>query len=67
MPYPEIHYRWEYHLSSSPELLWPLVSDTDRFNHVTGVPPVEAMELMLNKLKKTQSNIMFLLSVGTAT
>src|SRR3989449_9041663 len=27
--------------------------------------PIEAMELMLNKLKKTQSNIMFLLSVGT--
>jgi len=34
---------------------------------LTGVPPVEAMELMLNKLKKTQSNIMFLLSVGTGT
>ena len=33
---------------------------------LTGVPPVEAMELMLNKLKKTQSNIMFLLSVATA-
>ena len=32
---------------------------------LTGVPPVEAMELMLNKLKKTQSNIMFLLSVST--
>ena len=41
MPYPELHYRWEYHLSSSPEELWPLVSDTDRFNHATGVPPVE--------------------------
>jgi len=34
---------------------------------LTGVPPVEAMELMLNKLKKMQSNIMFLLSVGTGT
>lgn len=33
---------------------------------LTGVPPVEAMELLLGKLKKTQSNIMFLLSVGTA-
>ncbi|MDA1274151.1 MAG: transcription termination factor Rho [Verrucomicrobia bacterium] len=31
---------------------------------LTGVPPVEAMELMLNKLKKTGSNIEFLLSVG---
>jgi transcription termination factor Rho len=31
---------------------------------LTGVPPVEAMELLLNKLKKTQSNIMFLLGMG---
>ena len=33
---------------------------------LTGVPPVEAMELLLNKLKKTGSNIEFLLSVGAA-
>lgn len=33
---------------------------------LTGVPPVEAMELMLSKLKKTTSNIEFLLSVGAA-
>jgi transcription termination factor Rho len=31
---------------------------------LTGVPPVEAMELMLNKLKKTGSNIEFLLNMG---
>jgi transcription termination factor Rho len=31
---------------------------------LTGVPPVEAMELMLNKLKKTRSNIEFLLGMG---
>lgn len=31
---------------------------------LTGVPPVEAMELLLNKLKKTNSNIEFLLSMG---
>lgn len=30
---------------------------------LTGVPPVEAMELVLNKLKKTRSNIEFLLSM----
>lgn len=30
---------------------------------LTGVPPVEAMELLLNKLKQTGSNIEFLLSV----
>jgi transcription termination factor Rho len=31
---------------------------------LTGVPPVEAMELVLNKLKKTRSNIEFLLSMS---
>ncbi|MHB1306298.1 MAG: transcription termination factor Rho [Limisphaerales bacterium] len=31
---------------------------------LTGVPPVEGMELLLGKLKKTQSNIMFLLSMA---
>jgi len=33
---------------------------------LTGVPPVEAMELMLNKLKNTGTNVEFLLSVGNA-
>ena len=31
---------------------------------LTGVPPVEAMELVLNKLKNTGSNIEFLLSMS---
>ena len=33
---------------------------------LTGVPPVESMELMLNKLKKTKSNIEFLLNMGVS-
>lgn len=33
---------------------------------LTGVAPVEAMELMLDKLKKTKSNIEFLLSIGAS-
>ena len=41
MSYREFHYRWEFDLESSPEQLWPLVSDTNRFNHDTGVPAVE--------------------------
>jgi len=48
-----------------------LLYHPDEYNRVvilrralTGVPPVEAMELMLNKLKKTRSNIEFLLSMG---
>ena len=31
---------------------------------LTGVPPVEAMELLLGKLRKTKSNIEFLLGMG---
>jgi transcription termination factor Rho len=33
---------------------------------LTGVPPVEAMDLMLGKLKKTRSNIEFLLNMGVS-
>jgi hypothetical protein len=35
----EFHYRWGWHLGASLEALWPLVSDTNRFNRATGVPP----------------------------
>ena len=34
---------------------------------LTGVPPVEAMELLLGKLRKTRSNIEFLLAVASVT
>jgi class 3 adenylate cyclase len=37
------HYRWEYDLQASPEELWPLVADTNRFNRDAGVPEVEAL------------------------
>jgi class 3 adenylate cyclase len=40
MPWRELHYRWEYDLKASPEQLWPLVADTNRFNRDTGVPSV---------------------------
>ncbi|HEX7797758.1 MAG TPA: DUF5939 domain-containing protein, partial [Vicinamibacterales bacterium] len=35
------HYRWEWQLRSSPDVLWPLVTDTNRFNRDVGVPHVE--------------------------
>lgn len=37
----EFHYRWQFRLRSSPEDLWPLVADTNRFNRETGVPAVQ--------------------------
>lgn len=41
MGYREFHYRWEWQLNASPQALWPLVSDTNRFNRDTGVPEIE--------------------------
>jgi class 3 adenylate cyclase len=41
MRYPEFRYRWEWRLQASPEALWPLVSDTNRFNRDTDVPAIE--------------------------
>ena len=35
------HYRWDWYLKASPEELWPLVADTNRFNLDTGLPPVQ--------------------------
>ena len=36
-------YRWEWLLRRTPEELWPLVSDTNRFNRDAGVPAVERL------------------------
>ena len=48
-----------------------LLYHPDEYNRITvlrraltGVPPVEAMDLLLGKLKKVPNNIMFLLSMG---
>lgn len=37
----EFHYRWSWDLPAGAEALWPLVSDTNRFNRDAGLPPVE--------------------------
>ncbi|MBI3160960.1 MAG: SRPBCC family protein, partial [Chloroflexi bacterium] len=36
----QFHYTWTWELVSPPEALWPLVSDTNRFNCDTGLPPM---------------------------
>ncbi len=55
----EFHYRWEYDLKASPEELWPLVADTNRFNRDAGVPEVEAlgMEGNTRRLRLTKFGI----------
>ncbi|MCP5095061.1 MAG: hypothetical protein GY943_05885, partial [Chloroflexi bacterium] len=40
----EFHYRWEWALQSSPQQLWPLVADTNRFDHDTGLPAYDEPE-----------------------
>lgn len=37
----EFYYRWEWDFQSSPERLWPLASDTNRFNRDTALPAIE--------------------------
>jgi len=41
----EFYYFWQWELDSAPEALWPLVSDTNRFNRDTGLPPMKIMGL----------------------
>ncbi len=37
----QYRYHWQWTLSSSPEALWPLVADTNRFNMDVGLPPLD--------------------------
>jgi len=39
--YPEFHYSWQWRLQADPTTLWPLVTDTNHFNHDTSVPAIE--------------------------
>jgi class 3 adenylate cyclase len=41
------HYKWVWNLESSPAALWPLVSNTDRFNAANGVPAIKYTETPL--------------------
>ncbi|MBN1450784.1 MAG: adenylate/guanylate cyclase domain-containing protein [Anaerolineales bacterium] len=41
----EFYYFWQWELESTPEALWPLVSDTNRFNRDAGLPPMKIMGL----------------------
>ncbi len=39
-PSDELHYRWAWRLKSSPEAIWPLVADTNRFDKDARLPIV---------------------------
>ena len=38
-----LRFRWQWWLKATPDQLWPFVSDTDRFNRDTGLPPVRRL------------------------
>ena len=39
----EYHFQWQWDLISTPEALWPFISDTNRFNRDTGLPSVQLL------------------------
>jgi len=41
MAFSEQYFRWQWSLRSSPEALWPFVSDTNRFNYDGGNPSLK--------------------------
>lgn len=52
----EFHYTWEWDFASSPEALWTLVSDTNRFNRDTGLPPMQLLGIE-NRVKLVKFKI----------
>jgi len=55
----EFHYTWTWDLTASPEALWPLVSDTNRFNRDSGLPPMEMLGIS-NGVKHVKFKIPFI-------
>ncbi|MBW8781132.1 MAG: adenylate/guanylate cyclase domain-containing protein [Verrucomicrobia bacterium] len=57
----DFHYRWDWKFTSPPEALWPLVSNTDRFNRdcgfpsVTVLPPVTGSQAPLTNARRLQT------------
>ena len=40
----EFYFDWQWDLESSPQAIWPLASDTNRFNRDTGQPEIEMLD-----------------------
>src|SRR5437016_4561417 len=47
----EFYFSWQWNLKSTPEVLWPFVSDTNRFNRDTGQPEVEMLSNVMGTKK----------------
>ncbi|MBL8050496.1 MAG: hypothetical protein JNM46_04685 [Anaerolineales bacterium] len=52
----EYHYQWVFDLKAPPEALWHLVSDTNRFNRDTGLPPMQLLGIQ-NRVRRVKFQI----------
>ncbi len=52
VPHPEQHFHWVLELRAPPAALWPLVSNTDRFNRDCGYPAVTVVPAAANPAGK---------------
>ncbi len=52
----EHHYHFTYDLKSTPEVIWPLASDTNRFNRDIGLPPMQLLGVE-NKIRRVKFKI----------
>jgi class 3 adenylate cyclase len=52
----EYHYTFIHDLQATPEVLWPFVSDTNRFNRDTGLPPMQLLGIQ-NKVKRVRFKV----------
>ena len=55
----EYHYHWTYDLQASAEALWPLISDTNRFNRDSGLPPMQLLGIQ-NRIRRVKFKIPFI-------
>jgi len=54
----ELRFNWRHELSASPDALWPLVADTDRFNRDTGLPPLEVLGTEANARRRLRLRLL---------
>ncbi|MBI5959826.1 MAG: adenylate/guanylate cyclase domain-containing protein [Chloroflexi bacterium] len=57
MRYAEKHYHWHWQLQSDPITLWPLISDTNRFDRDSGTPRIAEQTALDNARQKVRMSM----------
>ncbi|MBK8987819.1 MAG: hypothetical protein IPM39_17420 [Chloroflexi bacterium] len=55
----EFHYCWQWQMQSEPAQLWPLVADTNRFDHDTGLPAYQEEQTAARELGNGRHRLRF--------